>query len=161
MKKLILLILAITLSGCTAIANAGQPKSEVEQAREKWQAANISHYRYNLSIGCFCVFTQDMPLVIEVKDGQVVSMQYQSGKQVDANLVDYFQRFATIDRLFDDIANGFVVKENADTAGDKADEVKVTYDETYGFPTQISIDFIKNAMDDELGLQISNLEKLP
>jgi hypothetical protein len=159
MKKLLLLMLAIVLSACSAIASAGQPKSEVEQARDKWQAANISHYRFNLSIGCFCVFTQDMPLVIEVKDGQVVSMQYQSGKQVDSNVLDYFNRFTTIDKIFSEIENGFKVE--SDTPSNKADEVKVTYDETYGFPTQVSVDFIKDAADDELGLTISNFEKLP
>ncbi len=65
MKKLVLLILAIMLSACSAM----QSKSEVDRARDKWQAANISHYRFNLFIGCFCVYTQDMPLIIEVKDG--------------------------------------------------------------------------------------------
>ena len=152
---------AIVLSGCATIANAGQPKSEVEQARDQWQAANISHYRFNLTLGCFCAFSQDMPLVIEVKDGQVVSMKYQSGKEIEAGNLEYFQRFATMDKLFDEIANGFADKGNVDTAGQKADEVKVTYDETYGFPTQISIDRIKEAIDDELGLTISNFEKLP
>ena len=161
MKKLLLLVLVILLSGCATIANAGVPKSEVEQAREKWQNANITHYRFKLFLGCFCVFSQDMPLNIEVKDGQVVSMKYQSGKEVDANLVEYFQRFATIDKLLDEIENGFEVNENVDTAGDKADEIKVTYDETYGFPSQVNIDFIKNAIDDELSLQITDFEKLP
>ena len=161
MKKLILLVLAIMLSGCATIANASVPKSELELAREKWQNANISHYQFKLFLGCFCVFSEDMPLNIEVKDGQVVAMKYQSGKEVDANLVEYFQRFATIDKLFNEIENGFKVEGNVDTAGDKAEEVKVTYDETYGFPSQINIDFIKDAVDDELSLQISDFEKLP
>src|SRR5215203_3867654 len=56
MKKLLLLMLAIVLSACTTIANASEPKSEVQQACDKWQAANISHYRFELFISCFCVF---------------------------------------------------------------------------------------------------------
>jgi len=161
MKKLLLLILVIVLSGCATIANAGEPKSEVEQARDKWQAANISHYRFKLFLGCFCVFSQDMPLNIEVKDGQVVSMEYQSGNPIDPSLMEYFERFVTIDKLFDEIENGFEVQGNVDNAGDKAEEVKVTYDATYGFPSQINIDFIKNAIDDELSLQITDFERLP
>lgn len=157
MKRIFFIVLAIMLTACSA----STPKSEVEKARDKWQAANISHYRFNLNIGCFCAFAQDMPLVVEVKDGQVISMKYQSGKEVDPNLVDYFQRFTTMDKLFDEIANGFASKGSEDTAGNKAEEIKVTYDETYGFPTQVSVDFIKNAMDDELGLTITNFEKLP
>jgi hypothetical protein len=157
MRRILFIVLAIMLAACSAM----QPKSEVDRAREKWEDANISHYRFNLFIGCFCVYTQDMPLIVEVKDGKVVSMQYQSGKEIEAGNLEYFQRFATIDKLFDELENGFQSKGSEDTAGDKADEVKVTYDETYGFPTQISIDFIKDAADDELGLTISNFEKLP
>jgi uncharacterized protein DUF6174 len=157
MKKLLFIVLALMLSACSAIA----PKSDVDRAREKWQDAKISHYRFDLFIGCFCVYTQDMPLLVEVKDAQVVSMQYQSGKEIEAGNLEYFQRFATFDKLFEEIENGFASKGSEDTAGSKADEVKVTYDETYGFPTQVSIDFIKDAVDDELGLTISNFEKLP
>ncbi|MGZ9226938.1 MAG: DUF6174 domain-containing protein, partial [Anaerolineales bacterium] len=75
MKKLLLLVLAVVLSACSTVANAGEPKSEVEIAREKWQAANISHYRFNVHISCFCVFTENMPLIVEVQDGEVVSME--------------------------------------------------------------------------------------
>ena len=98
---------------------------------------------------------------IEVKDGQVVSMKFQSGKEIDPSLMEYFQGFATVDKLFDQIENSFQIQGNVDTAGDKADEVKVTYDETYGFPSQINVDFIKEAVDDELSLQITDFEKLP
>lgn len=155
MRRILFIFLAIMLTACSAV----QPKSEVESAREKWENANISHYRFNLSIGCFCVYTPDMPLVIEVNNGKVLSMQFQSGKEIDVNNLAYFQRFATIDKLFDEIENSF--KPQEDATGNKADEMKVSYDETYGFPTQISVDFIKDAVDDELGLTISNFEKLP
>ena len=161
MKKLLLVILAIVLSACATVANAGEPKSEVEQARDKWQAANISHYRFNLFLGCFCIFTENMPLVIEVKDGQVVSMEYQNGKEIDPSLMEIFQRYETIDKIFDGIERGFKIEGNVDTAGDVADEVTVTYDATYGYPTQVNIDFIKDAVDDELSLQITNFEALP
>jgi hypothetical protein len=36
----------------------------------------------------------------------------------------------------------------------------VTYDPTYGFPTEINIDFIEFAMDDELYLSVSGFEPL-
>lgn len=157
MKKLLLVVLAIVLSACAATANADEPKSEVQQARDKWQAANISHYRFNLHISCFCVFTENMPLVIEVKDGAVVSMEYQNGNEIDPQLLDLFNRYTTIDKLFDGLEAGF------DFEGDDqgpADKVTVTYDETYGFPTEITIDFVEEAIDDELYLTISGFEPL-
>src|SRR5215213_3419819 len=81
MKKLILIVMTLILAAC-ASANALGNQSEIEQNREKWQNAGISHYRYHLAISCFCVFTQDMPLILEVRDGKVVSMEFQSGNKL-------------------------------------------------------------------------------
>jgi len=58
----------------------------------------------------------------------------------------------TIDRIFSEL--------ETDING-AADEVVVKYDPTYGFPTEASIDFIKEAIDDELYLTLSNFEELP
>jgi hypothetical protein len=151
MKKVILIVMALVLVGC-ASANALGGQSEIEQNQEKWQDAGISHYRYNLFISCFCVFTQDMPLIIEVLDGKVVSMEYQSGNKIDPSLLELFEKYATIDRIFTEL--------EADLNG-AADEVIVKYDPTYGFPTEVTIDVEKQATDDELYLTLSNFEKLP
>jgi len=148
MKKLVLLMLAIVLAACSA----AQPKSDFDRAHETWQDAKISHYRFNVFVSCFCVFNEDMPLIIEVKDGEVVSMEFKSGKEIDAANLEYFQRFATVDKLFDEIEK--------DQNGE-ADKVTVEYDATYGFPTRIDIDFIEQAVDDELYLTISEFQALP
>lgn len=151
MKKLILIVMALILAAC-ASANALGGQSEIEQNRDKWQDADISHYRYDLSISCFCVFTQDMPLLIEVQDGKIVSMEYQSGKEIDSSLTELFEKYATIDRIFTELEAGL---------NGAADEVIAKYDPTYGFPTEVTIDVEKQATDDELYLTLSNFEKLP
>lgn len=147
MRKLIFTFMILALTACSM---GGQ--TEIERNRKKWQDAGISHYRYNLFVGCFCVFNQDMPLVVEVKDGEVISMEYQSGKEIEANNRELFDKYATIDRIFAELEK--------DINGE-ADEVVVKYDPTYGFPTEANIDFIKDAIDDEQALTISNFEKLP
>ncbi len=144
MRKLTLFFIALVLTACSMV------KSEIQQNQQKWQAARISHYRYNLFVGCFC--TASEPMVVEVRDGQVVSMEYQSGKEIDASSRGLFEKYATIDRIFSELQTNI--------AG-KADEYTATYDPTYGFPTKINVDFIKQAMDDELALTVSNFEKLP
>ena len=73
MRKILFVLLAVLVTGCASLV--GQAGGEVSE-QEKWQDANISHYRYELGISCFCIFAQDMPLVIEVQDGEVVSMEY-------------------------------------------------------------------------------------
>jgi hypothetical protein len=140
-------VITLALAACSL---GGQ--TEIERNREKWQDTNISHYRFNLFVGCFCVFTADMPLAIEVQDGKVISMKYENGKEIDAPPRELFEKYATIDRIFAEL--------EADING-AADEVVVTYNHTYGFPEQASIDFIKDAVDDELMLTISNFEELP
>jgi hypothetical protein len=161
MRKLLLLLTAFVLTACS-LENIMGRQSVVEQNKEKWQDANISHYRYHLSITCFCVFSQDMPLIIEVQNGEVVSMEYQSGNEIDASNLEYFQRFATIDKIFAEIEKDFATVDPSDSSQNKADEVVVVeYDETYGFPTQVNVDFVKEAIDDELYLTISNFERLP
>lgn len=158
MKKLLLLVLVLVLSACSGVATAGEPRSEVQQAREKWEAANISHYRFNVHISCFCVFVENMPLVVEVNNGEVVSMEYSTGNEIDPQLLELFNRYVTIHRLFDGIETGF------DAEGDDqgpADKVTVEYDATYGFPTKIDIDFVEEAIDDELYLSFSGFEALP
>jgi uncharacterized protein YceK len=149
MRKILFILLALLMTGCSSLV--GQASSEADRAQEKWQNAGISHYRYELAISCFCVFSQDMPLVIEVKDGEVVSLEYKSGKEIDAANMELFQRYDTIDKILAEL----------EKAQSQADRVEVTYDENYGFPTQITIDQVAQAADDELYLTISNFEVLP
>jgi hypothetical protein len=152
MKKLLFILITLMLTACTVAGNALESQSEIEQNKEKWENAHISHYRYDLSITCFCAFSQDMPLLVEVQDGKVVAMEFQSGNQIDASSRELFEKYATIDRLFAEL--------EADSKG-AADEVTAKYDATYSFPTEVTIDFVKEATDDELYLNLSNFEKLP
>lgn len=151
MRKYLLILLAFVLAACS-LGNIMGSQPEIEQNKQKWQEQGISHYRYHLFVGCFCVFSQDMPLIIEVQDGKTVSMEYQSGNEIDASNRDLFRKYETIDLIFAEVEAGL---------NGAADEVTVTYDPTYGFPTEAAMDVIKEAADDELYLTVSNFEALP
>ena len=154
MRKLLFIftLIALVLTACAAGVASGS-QTEISQNKDKWHDSNISHYRYELFISCFCVFTEDMPLLIDVQDGKVVSMEFQSGKEIDPALkADLFDKYATIDRIFAEL--------DADLNG-AADVVTAKYDETYGFPTEVTIDFVQEATDDELYLTLSDFEALP
>ena len=153
MKKLLFIftLMALVLSACAAAAVSGS-QTEIGQNQQKWQDANISHYRYHLSISCFCVFVENMPLVIEVQDGKMVSMEFHNGKEIDPSLLELFNKYTTMDQIFAELEAG----QNG-----AADEVTVKYDPTYGFPTEATIDVVKEATDDELYLAISDFEVLP
>ena len=147
MKKLLPIFLSLILTAC-----AMGSQTDLSRNQQKWQNAGISHYRFDLFISCFCPFGQDMPLIIEVENDQVVSMEFHSGNTINATDREYFERLATIERIFSEMQK--------DLNGE-ADEITVTYDSTYGFPEQVNIDYIKNAVDDELALTISGFEALP
>ena len=148
MKKVILVLHIFLLAACSLGG------SELSRNQQKWTDANITHYRFSLNIGCFCVFRSEMPLTVEIFNGEVVSMTGADGTVIDAANANYayYSTYATIDRLFAELESDSLRE---------ADEVTVKYDPTYGFPTEVTIDFIKDAVDDELYLSASGFESLP
>ena len=148
MKKLILLTLTVILTACSVGAS-----THFEKNRQTWQNSGITHYRFSLNIGCFCAFRNQVPVTVEVQNGEVISMTYPDGTPVTATDPNYetFSRYATIDRIYSELETGL--------AGG-AEEVTVTYDSTRGFPSDIYFDYIKAAADDEISLRVSILEEL-
>ncbi|MBI5298587.1 MAG: hypothetical protein HY869_24190 [Chloroflexi bacterium] len=148
MRNLFFIVLAVALAACALNA-----QKDLTANQQKWETSGVTHYRYDLFIGCFCAFTEQMPLSIEVLDGEVVSMTYADGTPIAADdpLMELFDHFSTFDHLFADLQTG---------PASKADEVTVEYQPTYGFPVTINIDQVKEAVDDEYYLTISNFEIL-
>ena len=95
-----------------------------------------------------------MPLHVEVLDGQVVSMQDARGGIITKSDIhfEYFERHATIDRLFSLLQT---------YQSGKSDRVTVKFHPVYGFPERITVDRIKGAADDEIGFVVSKFEQLP
>lgn len=148
MKKIILLLLALTLAACSAGG------TELSRNQSKWQDANITHYRFQLSVGCFCLFRSQMPMTVEVKDGEVVSTVDVNGEAfpLDDPMSEFVIKYTTIGRIFSELDSDSVRE---------ADKLTVSYDPTYGFPAEVAIDYIELAADDELYLTISAFEPLP
>ena len=148
MKKIILTMLVLILAACSAGG------TDFSRNQQKWQDANITHYRFELNISCFCAFRDQMPLTIEVRDGQIVHMATVDGTLVldtDQNY-EFYAPHATIDLLFAEL-------DAALNGG--ADTVTVTYDATYGFPTEVAIDYSQETADEEMYYSISGFEALP
>ncbi len=148
MKKLILLTIIVILTACSLGAS-----TELEKNRQTWQDSGITNYRFSLTVGCFCPFRSQMPLTVEIQNGEIISMTYLDGAPVAAADPNYetFSRYATIERIFSQLEAGLT---------GEADEVTVTYDSAHGFPSKIYFDYIKAAVDDELSLTVSNFEVL-
>lgn len=149
MKISILIALALILAACSAGG------SDLSRNQQKWEDGNISDYRFQLTIGCFCPYRDIMPLTVEVRGGEIVSITGVDGVTIPATNPDYefFSRFATIDKIFSEL--------EAATGNAEAGDVVVTYDPTLGYPVEASIDYIELAIDDELSVSVSGFEPLP
>lgn len=149
MNKLFLLLLTMILTACSLIS----PSSEISQNETKWQDANVTHYRFRLGVSCFCPVGDRMPMSVEVRDGEIVSITDVNGAAFETSdpLNELVMKYATIDRIFAELQSDEVRE---------ADKLTAAYDSSYGFPTEVAIDFIEQAIDDELYLSISAFEPL-
>jgi Family of unknown function (DUF6174) len=149
MKKQIFLLLALILTACSIGGG-----TELSRNQSKWQDANIAHYRFQLGVSCFCPVGGVMPMTVEVQDGEVVSIVDVNGEVFPTTdpMSDFILKYATIDRIFSELDSDSIRK---------ADKLTINYDSTYGFPADVTIDFIELAVDDELYLSVSAFEPLP
>jgi hypothetical protein len=122
---------------------------ELGQARQRWSAAQISHYRYVGKPSCFCPPEYLRALRIEISNGQVVSRVYdEDGSKL---MLKESQGLGTIEAQFD------MIQETVQQGG----KVRATYDRQFGYPTIVALDPIPDAMDDEFFFQISDFAALP
>jgi hypothetical protein len=148
---LVLAMLIYVLAfGMPGSSQAGQLDANLQ----KWQAQKVSHYRMTVNIGCFCPFFDRMPVTVEVRDGQVLSVTDSQGQPVAAD--DPIRSFGneplmTIEGVF----------AYAREAIQTADKTEVTYDPALGYPVSLIIDRIELAIDDEMSVLISEFEVLP
>jgi hypothetical protein len=117
---------------------------ELDEARERWNQNEPTHYRY---VHDEWAFSDSVgPVRIEVLDGEVVSaVIVETGEPAPAD------RELTIEDLFD------MVQDEID--GDP-DDITVDYDDELGFPENVDVDPIENAIDDEHGFSAEEFETL-
>lgn len=122
--------------------------SKLASNQNKWTSANITSYRYTFKIGCFCPEGITTPVIIEVRNGTRTSITRPSG------IIDDPERFYP----YDTIEKVFQMAEK--TLKSKAEEVKVEYNSTFGYPTLIGVDVSKQIYDEEMSFSIIKFEKM-
>ena len=149
MKKIGLILLICLVALLTACNSAERQAFEKNQA--VWKAQAIPNYRFHFEIGCNCPWRALMPLAVEVKDGEIVSMVASNGGDF-TNFQDTFRAHATIEKLF----------ELVDSAISKGVyKLAVQYDGRYGFPSSTIIDPSRFITDDATGYYVTDFEALP
>ena len=138
----ICLVLGTTAAVAPALAADADrvaQRRELERNRARWARQHLRDYRFRLRVTCFCPF-RGRAVTVVVRHGRPHGAG-DSQKQLDT----VPEMFAQIRRALDD---------------PKAGEVAVRYDRHRGFPRNVSIDRIKNAIDDEIAWTVDHFTAL-
>lgn len=133
---------ACLLAGCDDDENPLQ--RELNENRAKWEAADINSYVFESSQAYFIV---EEPIVVTVTNDVVTSAFFTpSGVMVSA---ERLASMRTIDGHFDIVQNAI---------DEDAVFLNVSYDDTFGFPADIAVDYREEVADDEISYFIRNFQ---
>lgn len=145
------MLMAIGLSGCLLASSERHDdvQRELNRNRRQWEAQGIEDYRFVARRACYCGQEAVGPVVVEVRDGEIAAQTYQETDQPVTPT--YAGLWPTMDGVFD------IVQDAIDR---DAHQIRVEYDPEHAFPTTISIDYVEQAIDEELGFNVEELEVL-
>lgn len=134
----------MTTAACSAPfslpwSGGSAPPTEYREALARWQAVGPKAYTIELTIGCFCPDEYRGPFLVKVEDDRIVDVRFAPGGPTGK--VPDGAGSMTVDGLFRAIARSY--------ADRNAGPVSATYDPETGMPTQVALDPIENAIDDE------------
>jgi len=127
-------------------ATTNEIAADVQVNREKWKAHGISKYEIEMQKICYCIPEVVRMMIFEVEDYIVETARYaDTGENV---LPQHYGDFNTIDSMF-----SFVEK----ALEKNPEDLTITYNEKYGYITELNIDFKENIADDEISVIASNM----
>ena len=132
----LLVVLISLLVSCSS--NDDKDFSSIENPRERWEAHGIADYVINERISCFCGGVLQWDLVVKNNIKTEVFFDQTISNQTEAEILENAR---TINDVFD-----FIESIDVNSVADFV----VEYDDKYGFPTLVSIDYYLNIADDEI-----------
>ena len=143
-------LVGILLTSVLACTNAepdpmlARAQVELDSHRTLWEQTRSSDYTYEYNVLCECSDNFGQTVKVTVTTGAIESVVYaesgDSGKSGEPPVVAGSPRYHTIDDLFD-VIQGAITNE--------ADQLTLSYDGEFGYPTNVAIDRNVSAIDDE------------
>lgn len=109
-----------------------------------WQQQKINTYVIDFQRICFCQPDLTQPVTLSVENHNLSEAIYLSGSAVNQS---NYLHFYTINKAF------LLIQEAFDK---NAAEIRVVYDQEFGFPSSVFIDYDKRLADEELQFKFSN-----
>lgn len=129
---------------------------EIERNQAKWESQHITHYRMSLNLLGYGYNYSRMPLTVEVKDGEVITVVDARGETVSPK-----DHEVTVD----DYPNGFTIPgmfSYADrTCGESPPAMKVSFNPVLGYPTTIYVDPYTEPCCQDFTIEVRDFEVLP
>jgi hypothetical protein len=120
---------------------------DLANARSLWNMRDVTVYSFTLQREAFRPEEYNQPYIIEVHDLTIISvLDEETGVMPSTQFI--IQETQTIEAFFDDIQQAL---EN------KLPQIRVDYDQVYGYPTHIFMDPIVAVADDEIRAHLRNL----
>lgn len=139
----LLLMVAVIPAALLACGDGFSPTGSFAASWARWNRLRPAQYTYDFRRGCFCGGEWVQPVRITVSNAQVVSVATLPDlNPIPPEQVNQFYR-VTLDSVF------AIVRHAID---DGADSVAAQYDPQWGYPTNVWIDYLTNAADEELGV---------
>ena len=114
----------------------------------KFREKQINNYKFNFNWGCFCPPDYSREVTIFVKDNLITKIIDTNTNEIVINgeVATYY----TLENLFNYISEAKEIHN--------AEEISVKYDYEYNFISSGYIDYIKEAVDDEMGFSVRDFE---
>jgi hypothetical protein len=143
------LLLVAALTGCELITGPADLE-QLDQAWARWEAQGYNTYSYEVVQSCFCARpVAGHRIVVVVRDGAVISASLaDTGELLPPST---WHLIPTVDALFLTVS---------DAIHDGADDLEVRYDAGLGYPRLIAIDWLEDAVDDEVTISADGLRPL-
>ena len=147
-KQLLHFIPILFISSCRLL-NPTDPLDELDRAYDRWATRGYDSYSYEVVRSCYC----GLPGI-----GRVVVVVVHDGLPVAAWTADTGEPFGPSEAvLFPTIDDLFDIAEDAIR---HADRFMIEYNDDLGYPVVLDIDYIENAIDDELYVGSSRVEPI-
>ncbi|MBT3479795.1 MAG: hypothetical protein HOA15_02890 [Candidatus Marinimicrobia bacterium] len=127
-----------------------EPESDLitwQNNYNKWQSNNMVSYEFNFRASCFCIDEWVREVRVSVNNDTIKSVLFADDNLPPQKLVP--EQWHTINALFD----------LSKTAVEEAHQFEIKYDNAYGNPSEISIDWNLQTADDEVTFYITNMKK--
>ena len=132
----------------TGVDDLTREQSELDRNWDRFQRNAPLSYSYAVRISCNCPSGVTRPVTVWVDRGSVEYLYYEDdGRAVP---LSYANSFLSIEQLFDEIQAAI---------DEQADYIDVDYDFTYGYPTNVYIDYDRRVADEELSLTSRGLRE--